>query len=245
MVLIRLVFFAYAPYDDENITAKPTINTTDDPRLDTTGDPVISFEVNEDVRDQTDLLYASAIDQTKNGLIVNDVLGKVNLTFNHALSRIAVYAKTNTDYSASGVTIVVTGITLTCKPKTSGTLNLRTGDWTSTNLAQNFIDYRIGLNSDNNNTTLSTDEKQLNTANDYLMIIPTDMTTGDGLKLTVSYNITQAGVSSSNTVTGTIYPNFESGTAYKVVLNVGLDAIEFNVTSVKGWGDESGILSPL
>ena len=229
----KISFFAYAPYTDTNITDRPALNDT--------GDPTVNFEVNNTVADQTDLLYASAIDQTKNGLIVDDVLGKVKFTFNHALSRIAVYAKTSTNYSASGVTIEVTDITLTCKPNTSGTLNLRTGEWTSTNLAPNSIDYSIGLNSN----SLSTSEQQLNTTNDYLMIIPTNMTTGDGLKLTVSYNITQAGVSSSNTVTGTIYPNFESGTAYKVVLNVGLDAIEFDVTSVVGWGEESEISSTL
>lgn len=236
----KISFFAYAPYDDdntyddENITAKPTLNTT--------GDPVISFEVNETVKDQTDLLYASAIDQTKNGLIVDDVLGKVKFTFNHALSRIAVYAKTSADYSASGVTIEVTGITLTGKPNTSGTLNLCTGEWTSASASD--VTYAIGLKSDK---TLSTNEKQLNTDDDYLMIIPTDMST-TGFTVTVNYNITQAGVSSSNEVTGTISPNFERGKAYKVVLNVGLDAIEFDVDAVNGvdgWGNESEISSTL
>lgn len=231
-------FFAYAPFLDTNITNKPVLGAD--------GDPTVDFTVQNTVTSQTDLLYASAIDQTKNGLIVDDVLGKVKFTFNHALSRIAVYAKISDDYySDSEVEIVVTGITLTGKPNTSGTLNLCTGVWTATNLAQNSIDYRIGLNS--NNTTLSTSEQQLNTANDYLMIIPTDMST-TGFTVTVNYNITQAGVSSSNQVTGIIKNNFIKGKAYKVVLNVGLDAIKFDVDAengVDGWGNESEISSTL
>ena len=228
----KISFFAYAPYTDTNITDRPALNDT--------GDPTVNFEVNNTVADQTDLLYASAIDQTKNGLIVNDVLGEVKFTFNHALSRIAVYAQTNYDYSASDVTIKVTDITLTGEPNTSGTLNLRTGEWTDTD-SEN-VRYEIGLipNIPLNNRS----EQQLNTANDYLMIIPTDMST-TGFTVTVNYDITQAGVSSSNEVTGTICSNFEQGKAYKVILNVGLDAIKFDVTSVEGWGNESEISSTL
>ncbi|MBQ4163188.1 MAG: fimbrillin family protein [Parabacteroides sp.] len=219
----KISFFAYAPYDDnktyddENITAKPTVNTT--------GDPVISFEVNETVRDQTDLLYAKNMNQTRAD-------EEVEFTFNHALSRIAVYAKTSADYySDSDVEIEVTGITLTGKPNTTGTLNLHTEEWTATPASED-VTYVIGLNSN----ILSTSEQQLNTTNDYLMIIPTDMR-ATGFTVTVNYNITQAGVSSSNTVTGTIKDEFIKGTAYKVVLNVGLDAIEFDVTSVEGWNE--------
>lgn len=122
----KLTFFAYAPYDDadannnesgyDNISFSvhtTTTETTTDGETTTTstvmsGDPIITFNVNNDVKKQQDLLISTSATQnlTKNkagvdGIYVDE---NVSFTFNHALSRIGFTVKAIVDEVEAGTT---------------------------------------------------------------------------------------------------------------------------------------------
>lgn len=98
----KLTFFAYAPYDDADDTDNIKFNAL----AEMNGDPVITFKVNNTVKNQTDLLFSKS--DTKN--LVKNVAGdngiyvdeKVNFQFAHALSRIGFTVKAITDEVTAG-----------------------------------------------------------------------------------------------------------------------------------------------
>lgn len=103
----KLTFFAYAPYDDSDKTAEQgkVDNISFSAQDSMSGDPVITFNVNNTVKDQTDLLFSKSNtkDLVKNkagndGIYVDE---KVEFQFAHALSRIGFTVKAVVDEVAS------------------------------------------------------------------------------------------------------------------------------------------------
>ena len=101
----KLTFFAYAPYDDSDNTGDAD-NIKFNTLAEMNGDPVITFTVNNTVKNQTDLLFSKSNtkDLVKNadadaGIYVN---GKVEFQFAHALSRIGFTVKAIVDEVTAG-----------------------------------------------------------------------------------------------------------------------------------------------
>lgn len=104
----KLTFFAYAPYDDADANAADdeVDNISFSAQDQMNGDPVITFTVNNTVKDQTDLLFSKS--DTKNlvknaegegGIYIDE---KVNFQFAHALSRIGFTVKAIVDEVSAG-----------------------------------------------------------------------------------------------------------------------------------------------
>lgn len=76
---------------------------------------------------------------------------------------------------------------------------------------------------------------------DYLFAIPQN----GGLTFTVTYTISygSTSVTTSHTATGTVSQNFETGKAYLITMDLkgSLSPIQFTVTEVEGWGDETTV----
>ena len=221
-------FLAYAPYDSKYDTKV----TKDNQKLE--------FIVNPTIKDQIDLLWAKATNQT---MANNSGTNKVNFKFAHALSRLGYTVKLNNDYS--GATFTLTKITLAGSSDgtenafyTTGTIDLSktssTGLWTtsSSDAKQNF-DWFSGTQ------TLATTDYKNPDAN-YLFVIPQDFSATATGKL---YVIVEYTIKNYNGVTATmtnkvykkLVKNFEQGQAYTINLTLGLTPIEFDVTTVEGW----------
>lgn len=223
-------FLAYAPYDrkyDKKVTKD---------------NQELNFIVSPTIKDQKDLLWAKATNQT---MANNSGTNKVNFKFAHALSRLGYTVKLNNDYS--GATFTLTKITLAGSSDgtenafyTTGTIDLSktssTGLWTtsSSDAKQNF-DWFSGTQ------TLATTDYKNPDAN-YLFVIPQDFsaTATDKLYVIVEYTIKgYNGVTPpmTNTVYQKLEKNFVQGMAYTLNLTLGLTPIEFDVTTVEGWKD--------
>lgn len=219
-------FLAYAPYD-----SKYNNQVTEDNQK-------LEFIVSSTIKDQKDLLWANATNQTKANK-------PVTFTFKHALSKLGYTVKLNNAYSDA--TFTLTKITLAGSSNgaenafyTTGTIDLSKtsseGLWTTSpsDAKQNF-DWFSGTQ------TLATTDYKNPDAN-YLCVIPQDFSaTATGkLYVIVEYTIKDYnGVTA--TMTNKVYKklekNFEQGKAYTIKLSLGLTPIEFDVTTVEGWGD--------
>ena len=218
-------FLAYAPHADET-TLK---NTT-----------CIDFTVEGDVAKQKDLLWANAVNQTKEK---NSGTKKVAFTFYHALAKIGYSLKQKEAYD--NTTITVTSIKLVGSDSkgafyTKGTIDLskeNNGEnlWTpDESVAKQNFDW---LSS---NTELTTDVVN---SNNYLFVIPQDFsaTATNNLSVVVEYTVKTAGTAElKNKVTKTITANFLQGKAYMINLTIGLTPIEFDAT-VDDWKDGAKI----
>ena len=186
----KVSFFAYAPFTntfgETGITAI-TSNTT-------TGDPKLSFKMDEKVDKQVDLLYCNnAMDIRK-----QTIEEKVNLRFNHALSRIAFKRVAvidensvengnedngNSELSKHGIalteksTVEINSVSIfSSQFGDCGDFNLRTGEW------ENYTagSHTYTLTADNGdfiNSTLTPDNAttvmNLTKEDKYLMVMPT------------------------------------------------------------------------
>ena len=219
-------FLAYAPYDskyDKKVTK-------DNQKLE--------FIVSSTIKDQKDLLWANATNQTKANK-------PVTFTFKHALSKLGYTVKLNNAYSDA--TFTLTKITLAGSSNgaenafyTTGTIDLSKtsseGLWkTSPSDAKQKFDWFSGTQ-----TLATTDYK--NPDADYLFVIPQKFSAPatDKLYVIVEYTIEgYKGVTTpmTNTVYKQLEKNFEQGMAYTINLTLGLTPIEFDVTTVEGWSE--------
>lgn len=223
-------FLAYAPYDSK-YDKKVTKDNQE-----------LNFIVSPTIKDQKDLLWAKATNQTMANNSGTDK--KVKFQFAHALSRLGYIVKLNNDYS--GATFTLTKITLAGSSDgtenafyTTGTIDLSktssTGLWTtsSSDAKQNF-DWFSGTQ-----TLAKTDYK--NPDANYLFVIPQDFSATATGKL---YVIVEYTIKNYNGVTATITnkvykkleKNFEQGKAYTINLSLGLTPIEFDA-DVTAWKD--------
>ena len=225
-------FLAYAPHVD---------NTT-------LTDSKINFTVNSVIKNQKDLLWAHAENQTK----ANPV---VTFHFNHALAKIGYTVKTNV--VGTGTTITLNKITLAGSEDgtsdapfyTSGTIDLSKANdasdlWTNQQGKQKFTWFdgtKQLTTSAFNNSNIS--GNPANSDENYLFVIPQNFESGhDELYVIVDYTInynTSVQSTMNYTVFSKIEKNFLQGKAYMINLNIGLTPIEFDAT-VESWpADES------
>ena len=223
-------FLAYAPYDSK-YDKKVTKDNQE-----------LNFIVSPTIKDQKDLLWAKATNQTMANNSGTDK--KVKFQFAHALSRLGYIVKLNNDYS--GATFTLTKITLAGSSDgtenafyTTGTIDLSktssTGLWTtsSSDAKQNF-DWFSGTQ-----TLAKTDYK--NPDANYLFVIPQDFSaTATGkLYVIVEYTIKNyngVAATMTNKVYKKLEKNFEQGKAYTINLSLGLTPIEFDA-DVTAWKD--------
>lgn len=179
----------------------------------------ISYTV--DANDPKDLIYATAAATTDNASVVTPATGCtvtngiVGFTFNHLLSKVyfEVTHSLGNDYSIEVTNIAVSGVQL------AGTYNYdnenKTWSW----------------NKDGDTTTTL---NFANGANGAELIIPVNQTLG----ITITYNIKfgETTISTGATKTGTIAArDYAQNTVYKIGAEIGLNKIDFTVTSLNGF----------
>ena len=233
-------FLAYAPYDSKYDNTV----TNDNQKLE--------FEVISDIKNQKDLLYANAVDQTLDK--ISSAGKKVKFTFNHALSKLGYKVKLSGDYS-SNATFKLTKITLAGSSDgatkafyTKGKIDLSRTN-TASDLWSEYAADRQNFDWFSGSSTVTgTDLKHPNDNRveneDYLFVIPQDFSGAgtDNLYVIVEYTITYtSGVSA--TVTNRVYKQlkqkFEPGKAYMINLTLGLP-IEFDA-DVTTWDIDTPI----
>ena len=224
-------FLVYAPYAD-----KTTLNNKS-----------IDFTVSSTIADQKDLLWANAVNQTKEK---NSSPNKVKFQFAHALSRLGYTIKLNDNYT--GTTITLNKITLAGSNNgtkkafySAGTIDLSyTPSTTSPTTTSLWIpstsEEKLNFDWVPTNKTLSTTVTK-NSDTEYLFVIPQDFSkteeNADALYVIVEYTI-QTGTTATMTsrVSSQIKKNFEQGKAYMINLTIGLTPIEFEA-DVTTWKD--------
>lgn len=230
----------------------------------------LKFNVSETITEQKDLLYAKTVGQT---MEKNSGTNKVSFKFDHALSRLGYSVKLNGTCSPDA-TITLKKITLagsapepttgsTTEPTgafhKTGTIDLSTGNWTSTSDKQAFKWYSaetkgsqsITFTSEN---STSTSETYTNKGDEYLFVIPQDFSKtevgADELYVIVEYTMQYTGVTDPGTnkpaiITNKVYKklshNFEQGKAYTIKLTIGRP-IDFDVDAeITPWVDDTTI----
>ncbi len=221
-------FLAYAPYD-----SKYNKKVTND-------NQGLNFIVSPTIKDQKDLLWAKATNQTMANNSGTDK--KVKFQFAHALSRLGYTVKLNKEYTST--TITLNKITLAGSEDgaqkafyPNGTINLSTGIWTPSTTDEKL---KFEWFTTTSGTELSTKEA-VNAADNYLFVIPQNFSASETDKLYVIVEYTIKGYNGvttpmTNTVSSQIVKNFEQGKAYTINLTIGLTPIEFDA-AVTDWVD--------
>lgn len=244
-------FFAYAPVNSK-VTAPNTLN------------PTIAFNVQSEIQDQVDLLYAEPhFDRTASEYLTDDVDGEVALTLKHALSRLTVKAAA----TGENFKFDVKEITVTGNFRTTGNLPLSTGIWDeATVTAQTpYLFHRNGTVGANNvvtynpyianNAITSVDYASYTyytpgataqdapvaneVVNNYLMVIPSEVTMDVVVKYTTYYMNQESALITSDPIEVTL--NLLKGKAYSITLNFSHEEkpITFSV-QVEDWTDTTG-----
>ena len=221
-------FLAYAPYD-----SKYNKKVTND-------NQGLNFIVSPTIKDQKDLLWAKATNQTMANNSGTDK--KVKFQFAHALSRLGYTVKLNKEYTST--TITLNKITLAGSKDgnqkafyPNGTINLSTGIWTPSTTDEKL---KFEWFTTTSGTELSTKEA-VNAADNYLFVIPQNFSASETDKLYVIVEYTIKGYNGVTTpMTNKVYKqlekNFEQGKAYTINLTIGLTPIEFEA-DVTPWAD--------
>lgn len=224
----KISFYAYGPYD-----STPNANS-DFIQITTSEDsaPVLTYTVDNIITNHKDILFAVAqTDKSKTD-------DPITFTFQHALSRIEFEIKTDKDYSTNP-TITLGSVSLIGNIHPSGSLNLSetSVNWDETTAtSKEFIITDTRTVTSTNRTVKTTEES----TNDYIMIIPQAFTGDNDLKLKVVYKTTytEPSLEVTNTVTSDdIDITFEQGKAYKFIITIGLDTVDFTA-SVTEWNDD-------
>lgn len=234
-------FLAYAPFvQGKKLTNNTTTNTTS----------CIKFDVAKEVANQKDLLWAKAVEQTKEK---NSSPNKVKFQFAHALSRLGYTVKLS-EKCSSVATITLKNVTLagsdpttgsTTEPTgafyTNGTIDLATGNWSSTSGKQDF-NWFSAETAGTQPVTFTSASAETYKSTDYLFVIPQNFEVGNENKLyvIVEYTISYSDVT-AEPFTYKVYKKlekkFDQGKAYMINLTIGLTPIEFEADVTK-W-DES------
>lgn len=222
-------FLAYAPYvENQELKEKSKLD----------------FTVNPIIKDQKDLLWANAANQTKQNNSGTDK--KVNFKFGHALSRLGYTVKAKA--ADAGTTITLNKITLAGSADgttkafyTKGTIDLSKSSTSTTDLwATSDTDTKQKFDWFSGTQSLVT--TYTNPDTEYLFVIPQNFSktteNADALYVIVEYTIKYEDEKTvTNTVSSQLKQNFEQGKAYTFKLTLGLTPIEFDVTTVEGWTD--------
>ena len=236
----KISFYAYGPYDanDDAITLAATSGTK----------PVLTYTVDADISKHMDVLFTPA----QENLVKRNTA--IEMPFYHALSKIGFKVNTAANYSSDNVGITITNVTLSGKYYTSAAMNLGTaginvaGDpavfssvkdnWTDKVAPGSPVDFEYFTGTHAvTYAANAANAAELTGTNGYMMVIPQNFSS-EQIKLSVSYNLTDAGSSvTANTVTKSINFNFEAGKAYTFLITIGgLQKVEFTA-DVIDWHD--------
>jgi outer membrane murein-binding lipoprotein Lpp len=212
-------FLAYAPF-----SAGDNINVD--------GLPVLSYEAKAtEATSNYDFMTALQTDYQK-----SKTGATVPFTFNHRTTRLGFMAATSDTYT--GATIKITSAKLT-GINTKGSYDLLTNSWSSTSASE----YAVVSSA---SSALLTTSLNLLGEDQYLFLVPTS---GASYKLELEYTIEQAGPNNTTitynekaelTPAKDTTKDFLMGKAYNFNITIGLDAIQFTLTTVTDWenGDD-------
>lgn len=214
----KISFYAYGPYD--NYDNAITIDVTNKK-------PVLIYNVYDDITKHMDVLFAPAQeDKTKTD-------DPINFEFVHALSIIQFEVKTAADYTGNA-TISLSKVSLSGNIYPSGRLNLggSTVDWDETAATSKTF----SINDTRAITSTARTVETTEGTTEYIMIIPQDFTSNN-LTLSVTYTVQYT--NPSQTITNTVEKddvaiNFEQGKAYKIIIKVGMNTVDFSA-AVTAW----------
>ena len=182
----RYTFLAYSPagLQSSAVEGTQTIN------------PTVDFEVEGTLKEQVEFLYSNT---NKN---VTKDNGGAKLTFKHGLSRITVKAVENVD----DYKYTIYGVTLAGAFNTTGTFNLADGAWTTTGTpaSEPYTIFESKVAAEGVEAvepiTLTGEYYDFAGTDNYLMVIPSGLTTEDATEVEVTLNVTYT----------TTYAGFES-----------------------------------
>lgn len=246
----KLSFFAYAPW----VSA---------PKVAVSGDPVLTFTVPEDVTDHTDLLVADA--SALKNLTKQTTTGNVLFNFKHALSRVGfkveavvdeVNDQGNGEVDTEGqynkeidgkTTVSVQEVELIGGFHTTADINMNTSEWsgysgTTASYSLSSADFVTAVAD-----KVTHEKKQLNTASEYMMIIPHATM---GVKVRVKYTVTTEDANLDggksvveNDITSDEFAfTFDQGKAYNFVLHLGLTSVKLSA-DVSGWDETDHVVN--
>lgn len=257
----KLSFYAYAPHI-------ATVNTVPAPGQGITaisgntvaGVPVITFTVPAKAEEQIDLLWANPVmNATKKTLA-----GHVELTFKHALAKLNIQVRTVAD-DLTGTTanlaaetkVILESLTLTANGTKSGKLSIGSGNavpnWgdLSGNTAVAYgADSFSATETVNGKTGFNVTETatDLNSAKSP-MIIPATIAAG-GFVITANYWVITADdkldgsystIQNNITKTSTAAMTFEAGKKYNIIVNLGINSVDFVVSEVTEWDSQAAV----
>ncbi len=252
-------FFAYSPrVTSENASLFSVSDVA------AAGNPTVTYTVPADAQEQIDFVTAKSLDRTQDktyGATGFDGQGAVYFDFMHRLSKIAFSARLTEDYQ-EGVTLTVTSLKFYCTDASiinKGTFDLSAQTWTLDGTSTFPIQTADAVNSLSATdcvVTSATDLTMLNTADNYLMLLP--QAYGEGsMSIAIDYKMTYkdpadpAAVEQEITsVTGEVFPlpqikdaegnnvGWKQGKSYTYSLVLGLHSINIDTdTNVDDWGD--------
>jgi hypothetical protein len=170
---------------------------------------------------------------------------KVAFEFAHRTSRVAVNAYTTADYSA-GAKVEITSLKIS-GIRQKGTFDVLAGTWSSQSTADLTLitsATEISASKATASTTIDATDANVMGKSSYLFAVPNS--TATDLVMTVSYKVTQDNVVYEYTNKSLKYNvALVQGNSYNLNLKIGLDAIEFDVTSVAGWTTGSDVENSL
>ena len=234
----KLSFVAYAPYVATASVGTEGITAFSSNAL-TPGDPTVSFKVPAASNEQIDLLYSDA--NTMN-LTKQAISGNVNFTFKHALSNLSIYpvavvdassipASSGTDLS-TGTTITVNDITIAGAFSQTGTLNLRTGEWSNLGGSTPSVNYHPATALDVTNINDKTEADAGNPCAEFMFIPTTSQTYTVTIDYDVTYDASESGLSADLVVNNVIHKDisltFEKGKKMKLYIGLGMTSVTFS-----------------
>ena len=225
-------FLAYAPYAENGTYSKvdgdASINLFT-VALTENANPKVTYTVPSKLSNQIDLLYSN----NKKIMHKDDV----DLNFQHALARLTVTAQGPAE---SDIAFRIKKVAIEGKFINQDVLTLWDGTWAKSSVAANENTTYTFFNNAANEEALTT-KVDYAAGDNYLMMIPVDLTAEGAANLIVEYT-TFAGIESA--LVSKIIPisqEFSQGKAYAINLKFEADddlAISFNVT-VQAWKSES------
>ena len=240
----KISFFAYAPYQAGTTFAEDGTGNNKDYQ--------VSITVDNNVKNQTDWLYATALtDKTK-----QNIGDKVKFEFKHALSRIGFQVAYAADGTAQGNTTIDNKTTITLSKVVlhkaggnvtdgvfykSGAMSLYKNTVTTTKAGNQVQTFTLDKNNFAGGTdfTVTNAYQKLNADDSYIMVIPIDLSASDGgFDVTVTYKVCTTDdklpdrkSEITNTITKTAHVSFEQGKAYTLKLLLGMTSVKIDASA--------------
>lgn len=224
-----LVFMGYSPYT--NVSGKASIAVTDNKATLT----VANFETTTGSW-VDDLMWSDAVEASSNTTNYDadgnntTTYNGVPVVFHHALSQIAIYAKTDKDYAAQDYTFTITALSVTVDDKAT----LTVADDLSVDPTVTWTEPA----TDATRTVLSSASAALTTSfvkqGDSFLVIPQTLTAAQDI-ITLTYQVVHNGVTSTATKTinltagdSVTLSSFAKNTKYNLNLVFSIDEIKYS-----------------